>query len=207
MGPLHAVRSALVPALCAACGRVCRSDAVLCTRCSRRLNEAVPLAGRGAAGLDRVWSSAPHEGVARGLVTALKFRRLLPVAGTMAERIEWLAPASLLSGEIVPVPGGRLRSLDRGFDPAAEIAAALCARLGLSLRPCLARSDFGRQLGGRRAQRIGRPPHVHLRGEAPRSALLVDDVLTTGATLSACARALRGGGAIRVVAITFTRRP
>jgi predicted amidophosphoribosyltransferase len=199
--------SELFPALCAACGRSCRSGAVLCTRCSRRLADAKPLAGWGASGLDRVWSSAPHEGVARNLVTALKFRRLLPVAAVMAERIEWLAPASLLSGAVVPVPSSRLRSLGRGFDPAAEIAAALALRTGLALRPVLSRADLGRQLGRRRAQRIGRPPHVRLRGEAPRSVLLVDDVLTTGATLSACARALRGGGAIRVAAITFTRRP
>jgi predicted amidophosphoribosyltransferase len=47
---------------------------------------------------------------------------------------------------------------------------------------------------------------VRLCSEAPRSVLLVDDVLTTGATLSACARALRSGGAIRVAATTFTRR-
>ena len=47
---------------------------------------------RARPGIDRVWSSAPHEGVARELVTALKFRRLLPVAGLMAERIHWLAP-------------------------------------------------------------------------------------------------------------------
>lgn len=198
--------SELIPALCAACGRGCRSGAVLCTRCSRRLAEAEPLAGRGPSGLDRVWSSAPHEGVARDLVSALKFRRLLPVAATIAERIEWLAPKGRLSGAIVPVPSTRLRSLGRGFDPAAEIAAALALRTGLPLRPVLARGDLGRQLGRRRAQRIGRPPHVRLRGEAPRSALLIDDVLTTGATLSACARALRGGGSIRVVAITFTRR-
>jgi predicted amidophosphoribosyltransferase len=196
-----------VPALCAACGRVCRAEAVICSRCTRRLAGAARIAGRGAPGLDRAWSSAAHEGVARSLVTALKFRRLLPVAGTMAERIAWLAPASLLSGTIGPVPRGRLRFLDRGFDPAAEIAAALAERADAPLRSCLARTDFGRQLGGRRAQRIGQPPHVRLRGEAPRSALLVDDVLTTGATLAACARALRGGGAIRVAAITFTRRP
>ncbi len=180
---------------------------MLCTRCTRRLAEAQPLTGRGAPGLDRAWSSAAHEGVARDLVSALKFRRLLPVAGLIAERIEWLAPASLLSGVIVPVPSSRLRRLGRGFDPAAEIAAALALRTAMPLRPVLSRGDLGRQLGGRRAERIGRPPHVRLRGEAPRSVLLVDDVLTTGATLAACARALRGGGSIRVAAITFTRRP
>lgn len=207
MRPLPALISELIPALCAACGRGCRPDAVLCNRCGRRLAEAKPLAGRGASGLDRVWSSAAHEGVARDLVVALKFRRLLPVAAVMAERIEWLAPESLLSGAIVPVPSTRLRSLGRGFDPAAEIAAALALRTGAPLCCVLSRADFGRQLGRRRAQRIGRPPHVRLRNEAPRSVLLIDDVLTTGATLAACAWALRGGGAIRVAAITFTRRP
>jgi len=124
----------------------------------------------------------------------------------MAERIEWLAPQSLLTGTIVPVPSTRLRSLGRGFDPAAEIAAAISLRTGAPVRSVLSRADLGRQLGRRRAQRIGRPPHVRLRGEAPRSALLIDDVLTTGATLAACARALRGGGSIRVAAVTFTRR-
>jgi predicted amidophosphoribosyltransferase len=206
MKPLHAVAASLLPELCAACGRSCRPGAALCTRCGRRLAAMEPLAGGGTPGLDRAWSSAPHEGVARDLVAALKFRRLLPIAELVAERLQWLGPASLLSGAIVPVPTARLRTLSRGFDPAGEIAAALAQRTGLPLCPCLARSGGGRQVGKRRAQRIGHPPHVHPRGEVPRSVLLVDDVLTTGATLSACARALRGAGAIRVVAITFTRR-
>jgi predicted amidophosphoribosyltransferase len=206
MKALHVLAGGLLPALCAACGRSCRSDAVLCTRCSRRLAEAEPLCSRGAPGLDRAWSSAAHEGVARDLVAALKFRRLLPVAGLIAERIQWLAPGSLLSGAIVPVPTARLRAMARGFDPASEIAAALAEVSGLPLEPCLARSGGGRQVGRRRAERIGHPPLIRARGEAPRSVLLVDDVLTTGATLSAAARALRGAGAIRVAAITFTRR-
>ena len=96
MKALHAVAAGLLPALCAACGRSCRPGAVACTRCTRRLADAEPLVGNGPQGLDRSWSSASHEGVARDLVTALKFRRLLPVAGLMAERIQWLAPASLL---------------------------------------------------------------------------------------------------------------
>jgi predicted amidophosphoribosyltransferase len=206
MKALHAVSAGLLPALCAACGHSCRAGAALCTRCSRRLAEAEPLTGGGPPGLDRAWSSAAHEGVARDLVAALKFRRLLPVADLIAARIEWLAPASLLSGAIVPVPASPLRAMGRGFDPAGEIAAALAEQAGLELCPCLARRGGGRQVGKRRAQRIGHPPRVHARGEVPRSVLLVDDVLTTGATLSACARALRSAGAIRVAAITFTRR-
>ncbi|HXR30873.1 MAG TPA: phosphoribosyltransferase family protein [Solirubrobacterales bacterium] len=205
MKALHAV-AALLPALCAACGRSCRPGALVCTRCTRRLAAAEPMAGNGPPGVDRVWSSAAHEGIARDLVTALKLRRLLPVAGLIAERIEWLAPASILSGTIVPVPSARLRSLGRGFDPTTEIAVELAARAGIPLQACLSRRDAGRQAGRRRAERVGHPPRIVLRGEAPRSVLLVDDVLTTGATLSSCARALRGGGAARVVAITFTRR-
>jgi predicted amidophosphoribosyltransferase len=206
MTPLHTIAAGLLPALCAACGRGCRPEMTLCSRCARRLSEANPLSGKGAAGLDRCWSSAPHEGVARDLVSALKFRRLLPVAGLIAKRLHWLAPTSLLSGSIVPVPTAPLRSLARGFDPAAEIAAALAERTDLAMDACLRRHGGGRQVGRRRAERIGQPPHVQLCRAAPGSVLLVDDVLTTGATLSACARALRAAGAIRVVAITFTRR-
>jgi len=196
----------LIPSLCAACGRSCRAQAVVCTRCSRRLATAAPLEGGGPAGIDRAWAAAPHDGVARDLVAALKFRRLLPVAALMAERIHWLAPAALLSGTVVPVPTTRLRALARGFDPAAEIATALAERTGLPLRACLSRRGTGRQRGRRRAERIGHPPLIQASGEVPRSAILVDDVLTTGATLSACARALRSAGAVRVVAVTFSQR-
>jgi predicted amidophosphoribosyltransferase len=206
MGLLQVASSLVAPPLCAACGRGCRADAVICTRCSRALGAAPPILSGGPQGIDRVWSSAPHEGVARSLVGALKFRHLLPVAELMAARMEWLAPGHLLGGAVVPVPAAPSRLRRRGFDPAGELAAALAARLGSDLSLCLARRGLGHQVGRRRAERMGRPPTIEPIGESPRSALLVDDVLTTGATLTSCAMALRAAGARRVVALTFTRR-
>src|SRR5215203_3114060 len=134
---LRAVGAALVPPICSGCGRSCRAEAVVCTRCARRLAAAEPLLGGGPPGLDRAWSSAPYEGVTRELVAALKFRRLLPVADLMAERIVWLAPAHLLGGAVVPVPPAPARLRRRGFDPAGELATALAARLEAPLVRCL----------------------------------------------------------------------
>jgi predicted amidophosphoribosyltransferase len=196
----------IAPPLCAACGRSCRAEAVLCTRCSRGLAAARPIAAGGPQGIDRVWSSASHDGVPRALVSSLKFRRLLPVAEVMAERIHWLVPAHLLGGAVVPVPPAQARMRRRGFDPAAELAAALSARLEVEALSCLARRGSGHQVGRRRAERIRFPPRIEAISAVPRSVLLIDDVLTTGATLTSCAQALRPAGAKRVVAVTFTRR-
>lgn len=206
MGLLQAISLLVAPPLCAACGRSCRPEAVVCTRCSRSLAAEPPILTAGPQGIDRAWSSASHEGVARSLVGALKFRRLLPVAGLMADRIHWLAPGHLLGGAVVPVPPAPPRLRSRGFDPAGELAAALARRLAADLSPCLARRGLGHQVGHGRADRIARAPQIEPIGIAPRSVVLVDDVLTTGATLTSCAMALRSAGAKRVVALTFTRR-
>jgi predicted amidophosphoribosyltransferase len=207
MRPLDALESALVPPLCAACGRLCRDREALCGRCRRRLAEAEPLRGAGPPGVDRAWSSAPHEGVARDMVVALKYRRLTAVAFAMADRIHLLLPTAFRGGVVVPVPAAPLRSLARGFDPAEAIASALAERAGaMYLVGLLRRSGQGRQVGRPRAERLGSPPRIEAGRGAPRSVLLVDDVLTTGATVSACAKALRAAGATRVVAVTFARR-
>lgn len=203
---LQVAAGIIAPPLCAACGRSCRAEAVLCTRCSRGLAAARPIAAGGPQGVDRVWSSAPHDGVARALVAGLKFRRLLPVAEVMAERMHWLVPGHLLGGAVVAVPPARARRRRRGFDPAGELAAALAARLEVEVVACLARQGPGHQVGRRRAERIRHPPQIESIAPAPKSVLLIDDVLTTGATLTACAQALRADGARRVVALTFTRR-
>jgi predicted amidophosphoribosyltransferase len=145
--------------------------------------------------------------VARDLVAALKFRAALPLAELMAAQIAAGLPPALREVDVVvPVPAHRGRRRRRGFDPAGLLAAELAGRLALPLRPCLRRGGGRRQVGAGRAQR--RDPHrlaVVARGPVPAHVLLVDDVHTTGATLDACARALRAAGCRAVVAVSYAR--
>jgi predicted amidophosphoribosyltransferase len=205
---VHSLRqllSLLAVPRCAACVASCAAGALLCHRCEVSLDAIAPPPRVRPPDLDTAWAATPHDGVARELVVALKFRSLLPVAQLMARRIAERAPGPLLSGVVVPVPPAASRLLRRGFDPAEEIATQLAAVTGLPYHPCLARADGPRQVGRARRDRLGSPPRVRAVGQAPAVTLLVDDVQTTGATLSACARAIRRAGAERVCAVTFAR--
>ncbi len=183
----------VVPPRCALCARECRLREQLCGECESALGRLAPCS-TAIPGLDASWSAAPYEGVARDLVVALKFGARLPLARRAGAVIAARAPAGLLEGTIVPVPPAPARRRWRGFDAAEAIAAALSAETGLPLSPCLRRSQGRRQVGRPRSERLAAPPQVRLAGPPPATAVLVDDVVTTGATLGACARALRSGG-------------
>jgi ComF family protein len=194
----------LVPPRCALCGRGCSSRAQLCEACRLRLARLSP---RPAAipGIDRAWSAAPYEGAVRELVIALKFGARVGLARPAAAAIAAGAPPDLLAGAIVPVPPAPWRRRRRGFDAAEVLAGALAAQSGLPVCRCLRRAQGSRQVGRPREQRLADPPRIWVAGAVPEVAVLIDDVLTTGATLAACARALRAQGAIRVGALTFAR--
>jgi predicted amidophosphoribosyltransferase len=219
--------AALAPPACLACrASLAAAGAQLCVDCRRampwlpasrcrRCGLPLPCAPRGAAcpaavaAFERAWAPLAHDGPARALVAALKFRGALPVARLMAAQIAASAPRELLAGAtIVPVPLHRARRRARGFDQAALIATALATRCGLPLDACLRRDGRPtRQLGADRAARraAAERQRLSVRGPAPAHALLVDDVHTTGATFDACARALRAAGARRVTAIAYAR--
>jgi ComF family protein len=192
----------VVPPACAACGAGCEVRQRLCTRCERALRR-LPPHWSAVPGLDETWSAAAYEGAARDLVAALKFGARIGLAEDAAAIIAGRAPVGLLAGSIVPVPGAPVRRRRRGFDSAEAIAEALARRTGLPISPCLARTQGRRQVGRPRAERIADPPRVRLLSPAPSQVVLVDDVVTTGATLDACAAALRSAGATRLVAVTL----
>jgi predicted amidophosphoribosyltransferase len=198
------VASLIVPPRCALCGAACATRRGACEGCRHQLSGLGPVSAPPVPGLDATWSAAPYLGAARTLVRGLKFGRMLSLARMAAQELAQ-APPGLLDGALVPVPAAPLRGRLRGFDPAEEIARELARITGLPLEPCLRRSQGARQVGRSRSARLAAPPRVRARSAAPCAAILVDDVLTTGATLTACARALRAGGSRRVVALTFAR--
>jgi predicted amidophosphoribosyltransferase len=194
----------VVPPRCALCGRECGLREQLCERCESGLGGMAPCSTT-VPGLDATWSAAPYEGIARDLVVALKFGGRLPLARRAGAEIAERAPPRLLEGVIVPVPPAPGRRRWRGFDAAETIAAALSVESGLPIGLCLRRSQGRRQVGRPRSERLAAPPRVRLAGPPPPAAVLVDDVVTTGATIGACARALRSGGCGRIVSLTFAR--
>jgi predicted amidophosphoribosyltransferase len=219
----------LAPSLCWSCGAPTARAAPLCRDCRRELRFLAP-APVGLYGLE-VWAPVAYEGPARDLVKALKFHGATRVASDMATLIVANAPAATLAGPpsampagsptampagapsptpagaLVPVPIHPARHRARPFNQAALIAAAVSARTGVPLVDCLHRTGPDhRQVGrGRSARLRGVAGSIEAIGRSPPSSLLVDDVVTTGATLVACAAALREAGCECVRAIAFAR--
>src|SRR5207248_3783700 len=195
---LRALASLLAPPLCAGCGGHAGSAEPLCASCRRELRWLAGIAR--LAGVS-VFAPLAYEGPARAMVRALKFRGATLAADPMAEQIAAGAPSGLLDGaSLVPVPLHPRRLRRRGFNQAERLAAALSRRTGLPMDDCLHRAGRARtQVGRDRAERLaGVHGTVRIRpgAPAPERAILVDDVVTTGATAAACACALRAAGSL-----------
>jgi predicted amidophosphoribosyltransferase len=221
MSPPTALLDLLVPPVCAGCRTggqdlcaTCRRGLVFlgprrCPRCG--LPPPCGRTGCPAArqSFEAAWAPVAYAGVAPALVVALKGHARVRLAGVMAAQMAAGAPRGLLApgAVLVPVPCHPARRRARGFDQSVRLARELACRTGLPVARTLARGGAPvRQAGATRAQRTtaGRL-EVRVRGRPPARVVLVDDVHTTGATLDACARALRAAGTGHVAAVTWAR--
>jgi len=163
---------------------------------------------------DRARSFAIYSGALVRAILLLKFEQIDPLGAWFAERLAELVqtePGNFVADVIVPVPLHRQRERERGYNQAALISKPLAKRLHLPHKTVL--------LMRTRARPDKRILSLEERWESVRGAfatrpgsqvdklrvLLVDDVMTTGATLDACAKVLREAGAGSVVALTVAR--
>ena len=149
------------------------------------------------------------------LIHQLKRQRRVMVAKTAALMLAAQARASMMALAsdtiLLPLPSSRAAILERGFSPAAEIARHLAVLLGLPVRNTVLfrRHESAPQKSLGRYQRIKGSEglygcHVNLEG---RSVVIVDDVMTTGATLNGAALAVRQAGARSVCGLVLARTP
>jgi ComF family protein len=203
--------SLLFPPHCAACGEP--APEALCDRCARavRTDSAET---RVLPGTDGAASVGPHAGPLREMILGLKFHQrealAAPLAGLLAARLAQVQPEWQVE-IIMPVPCHPRRRRERGLDHTLLLASALARRTDLPLEAeALRRARYTvpqvRLLPDERRQNMGPDVFVVSRPErvTGRRILLIDDVATTGATLAACATALRAAGAAAVYGLTLS---
>jgi len=220
---LDSIGCALLPAQCVLCGAAAGS-AALCDACRRELPRlgdacprcALPSPGRAVCGdcfvrpppLDFAVAAFRYEFPVDRMIQALKYAGQLAHAQALGSA---LARASLDAGALdalVALPLAPARQRERGFNQAAEIARRVAAARGIALDDGLARlRDTPPQASlplRERARNVrgaftARHPFAGLR------VAIVDDVMTTGTSMHAAARALRAAGAREVGALVVAR--
>jgi ComF family protein len=175
---------------CSRCGRPLVSEIGRCTACREREDWYC----------DSLSLLYPYTGKYRRILGAYKFGKNLGVGNFLARRLGERC-RNYPDFELVPVPPrpGKLRR--QGWDQVEYLARRL-EKEGFPVRRCLKRTDLRAQKKLARRERL-----ENLEGRfistaaAPRKALLIDDVITTGATLESCAAALKGAGAEQVCGV------
>ncbi|MDL5352613.1 phosphoribosyltransferase family protein [Microbacterium sp. zg-YB36] len=207
-GSAHPVRDALAEALSLAFPTWCAGcdlpDVALCPTCRAAL---APVAQRRRLDSLDVCSGLAFDGVTARVIRAFKEDGRTSLAASLAPALT-AALAGIGRGVVVPVPasGGAMRR--RGYRPVELVARRACVHPQRLLRVVRATADQRGLHRDQRAQNVALSMRAH--DVAGLSVVLVDDVVTTGATLTEAARALRAAGAVVVgaatVAATANRR-
>jgi ComF family protein len=205
-----ALTQTLPEPLCGRCGRPIVSIAVADSLSSPLCH----LCRRGAYDFDFVRSSGAYTQSMARAILLLKYGELTPLGGWFANHLVKVVERSagaFAADVVVPVPLHPSRLRERGYNQAELIARPLASSLGIPYRSYLLVRTRPRpdKLRLTRRERWDTVRGAYATREGVQvdklRVLLVDDVFTTGATLDACSRALRGAGAVRVVGLTVAR--
>ena len=163
---------------------------------------------------DRAASALSFEGDAREAMNAFKFRNHLWLRDDLVDWMEAVARARFKVGEIdvvVAMPSTLWHRLDRGYNQCAYLARALAKRLERPYAPFVLRRKGNPKKQGklteedRRTNIIGTFGVLREKAVKGKTVMVVDDIMTTGSTLSECAAELKRAGASRVWCVTLAR--
>lgn len=196
--------------LCSVCVRTLPAAERRCYRCLRpNLTFATCLPCGSDAPLSAVYAATRYTGAGKDALWRLKFERSEAAARIIARRMYTTLPKLPNNILIVPLPTARARVRQRGYDQAVLIAREYARLTGRSYTSLLVRHGSQEQIGAGREQRRAQldgafsiRPGVDVRG---KTVLLIDDVVTTGATFDAAARVVLGNGARTVHALAFAQ--
>lgn len=185
-----------LPSRCYLCHKTTRQYSV-CTNCKRR------------SSLSHVWVSASYEGVAKDLIYKVKFGRANAAASPIAQAISEQLPRLNKKVLVTHVPTANQRIRLRGYDQAQLIAKAVAREKGWLYIPLLVRISSKRQVGASKKERENQLQHAfavqNKRFLKGAQVLLIDDVVTTGATVESAARILKKNGVMAVDAAVFAQ--
>jgi len=187
-------RAVIVPVQgdkCNLCGKPLISERERCLSCRGDENRSY----------DRLWTLFPYTGKYRKLLTAYKFNKTLPLAELFAEKImEAIKGEPLLKDAvIVPVPPRPGKIKNSGWDQVEYLIKRLEMKGSVQISRCLKREKSKVQKRLSRTERMENlKGRILPNGAAPKIALIIDDVITTGSTMEICASVLKSHGAEKV---------
>jgi len=187
---------------CRRCGKILISEQEYCTRCRMEYIEGIADA---SSACDRIFTLFPYIGLGQQLVPAWKnnsIRSFSAVFAPLVFRFLMQNP-ELLGIPLVPVPPRPQKLREKGWDQIEDLVKALTVFPQITVKRCLQRRDGTAQKKLSKEERA-----VNLQGKisvsaktVPDTLILLDDVMTTGATLEACAAALKQAGCKHVLGL------
>jgi len=164
----------------------------------------------GLQGFDAVYSYGSYEGTLRELVHLFKYGGVTPLSAVFGRFLSRALPRETAFDIVVPMPLHWFKKWQRGFNQSDLLARDIGKKWNVPVRNVVRRKKATRPQSGltnakRRANMQGAFGMPRGRSLAGMRVLLVDDVVTTGATASACARVLKRAGAAHVALLALAR--